>query len=661
MTTQSTLSIVSANKFMGFADGNIIRWCPTLNLLAVSMNKMSIWVYRLNGERIYSVNNKSPITSISFIKNGSCFCLSGVDGLIKIYDSNNGKLLKIIERTFNNIALINWNNHEIRYDGKFDNLFKVDILRNMPKLDSADEAVASEIEEINSNDLNYLVIVDSNSISVNFNNLLTVNDIPLPHQDAKFSKHLDNNDLFNQFFIIEIDQELQLVALKNKVGGSPALKKSFVDIIIKFCKLTSILNYIKTQISVLQTEIKPFFQLFDRYLANLSDSLTDSNDIMSLENYFLDLLLTNLIPVESKDFWLNQFGERGFKRLSKLGNTTYDTMKEIIFSHLVASIERLIIILNDLNGQSQWFSDSDSKFQFGLKVADIQELLEKSKQMLKVSYKFIWDINEEKNLFNNFINWIKVELIEKLSKEDDFQSFLNQQQPCSFKESDIIKYLNNSLFESKTWKFINPDLSANDFLKSSTASDVDIPTIFEELNSFFIESLLASFTDFFKSSFFFNESGTSLNISSQDSNSTLTSLSKDYGLITSLDSENSQLKLTRFLYENPSELVTSTIDMNNYVKLINFDFRSSQELVLLIKKNDEYGVVVASIEDLVQNGQSSLNFDQIKIVDTLHHSDLNLLNPKVLALNKEASVSYACILDANRQNYVVLNLGSQAT
>ena len=42
------------------------------------------------------------------------FCLSGTNNLIKIYDSNNGRLVKVLPQEFDGVEFVGWNGTEYR-------------------------------------------------------------------------------------------------------------------------------------------------------------------------------------------------------------------------------------------------------------------------------------------------------------------------------------------------------------------------------------------------------------------------------------------------------------------------------------------------------------------------------------------------------------------
>lgn len=93
MDNKNTPQILQVGKLIGIPDGNVLSCCPRMDLMAISMNKTSVWMFRFNGERVYSINNKARILELQWNSSGKFFAVSGTDNLIKIYETNTGALV----------------------------------------------------------------------------------------------------------------------------------------------------------------------------------------------------------------------------------------------------------------------------------------------------------------------------------------------------------------------------------------------------------------------------------------------------------------------------------------------------------------------------------------------------------------------------------------
>ncbi|KAI3404123.2 hypothetical protein KGF56_003023 [Candida oxycetoniae] len=410
----STISVIFNGKLPISNDVNsILTWCPKLNVIIKSMNKTSIWCYRLDGERLYSINNKAIIKNITFHEN--YFCLSGADSSVKVYDANDGALMTIIDHCFNDIQFLNWNSTEFVLEDA--------VLQGLPAIYHL------------SYKLEYLVINDANSLTINYNKLLNVSKATTFH----FQQQLKSG-LFHQVYL---DKDANLVSVDLNVS-SPKL---YTDSIIIMCHIMEYFGKTKIVVEELQNEIKPLLTSIDRYLSNLSEE-TGGNLIATLS----EILITNLIPESTKDFWLNQFGERGFKRLSKQLETVDEKVTKKIFRYLVSPMERVIVLINKLIGICKWND------VLGIDVSELFTFMNSCETQIKAYYKVIWDFKSQKEKFSELLSWWKT-IIDILEEKE---------WSISYSTSKLLEYIQSDMTKPELLKHFSYDLDILGFNKCNT-------------------------------------------------------------------------------------------------------------------------------------------------------------------------------------------------
>lgn len=497
------LRVLSENRFAGLPDGNILSWCPKMDLLAVSMNKTSIWVFRLNGNRVFSVNNHAAILDLQWNHSGKFFVVAGADSLMKVYDSNNGKLVNLLPtKPGRPITLTSWSYMDVGKSIGDDNddlshLFDVDLLKAMPRLSNEIDSVPENGSSVSKNSESQPMSVsvtnttdsdkfldcllaanDHNSLSMTFNNLFTVSDILLP-ENCRYLRHATPDSVFSQFFLVQCEDMLQLRELKILVD--PTVRRHLLEI-IKWCaQLVSIINHIRDQTTQVVAEATTFLVLLDRHLSNLKDVLYEDVDLTAsfptpgevedkILETLLDMLVTGLIPASLKDFWLNQFGERGLMKVSAVGNLAYDTARKTLFGQITLALEKVILLLSNLEA----VAIAENNFRhdtLGMSVDSIQKAILLAQNLAKQFYSFIWKVNQEQEAFNKFLNWCKVEVIEKLaSEENDPEAFFSLHPVMDFRATHIGEYLEEYLFGTALLEYL--DISA-DFDALVHASGLD--------------------------------------------------------------------------------------------------------------------------------------------------------------------------------------------
>lgn len=675
----SMLQWVSSNKFLGLADTNILEFCPTLNLLFVLMNKTSIWVYRLLGDRIYSINNKSPILLLLFSPLGLFFSVSGLDNTVKIYDSNTGSLLNTLSG-FNQVSITSWEGdvearlegdvnyggdngdvkfglslgssedkvltdagedfaRQLQFDGvtgdstenlrlnqleknvvttkalalsnqasKFDGLYAVDILKELPTLISFPSS------------LSFLTVIDSQKITFNFNNLLTLDSLDYSGTITNYV----SAGFFNQVFL---NSNYQLLFLKTELHLQD--KNYILKVIDLICKLFGYINHVGDQFEKIDNSISPFIKNLHRFISLLADEYQESANTESFyKKYFAKYIMTGLIDPTSKDFWLNQFGDRNYKNLIKLGNACYDNTRKIVYAEIIVSLERILVVSNEFLGLATWLINSDRKF--GLKLELIENLNQKVGKFLKTCYKFIWDLNKEQKLFNNFFDMAKHEFIDKLINEDDLESFLKIQ--ADFNYSDVLKYINSSLFRSVLFDYTDFDTSEYEVFKQRI-EDPDQPTIQRLFDS--VESCNNAIRDSFNK---FLPSIISLEVCLTLpiwEDITLTSF-KSYYIVVGWK-ETMRLMIIDKTYRVLKEI---EIKLNTPLHFV------LDKCVVTLLYEDK--IIQINLESVWLSDKTTFQLSD----STFSEIPTNLKTPKKIGLSDK----FGCALDGNRQNYNVFKI-----
>ncbi|KAM9922182.1 hypothetical protein OXX59_006008 [Metschnikowia pulcherrima] len=677
-----SFEILATHKIVGFPDGNIFSWCSQMDLLAVSMNQTSIWVFRLDGERVYAINNRAKILHLQWSLNGKFFALSGTDHQIKVYDSNNGKLVNSFATSADSpITLVSWTSinvpHSISPDNKpaaFQDLFKIDVLDDMPKLaneiDSSTDASGvantepetpyetASVTNTTENDatMDYLLVASGDShVSVTFNNLFTVSGIKLPGNDVRLLKHTVDNDFFSQSFLVQ-DSTAQLHLQKLHINVVGPRNRSFLFDSIRWAsQVISITNHISDQLGVLQAESKEFLSLYDRYISNYKDALfedvkmTEHPSGADLEEAIVadlgGMLLTGLIPSETTDFWLNQFGERGLMRLSASGNNVYDNVRKVMFTQLILGSEKLIVLLSHLESLSK-SADVMQEDNYGVTLTYVQKAVSLTQDLVKKIYEFIWRLNDEHEYFNQFLNWAKIEILEKLSKEDsDPDAFFEENPTMEFKTSSIMEYFSDFLFHSVLMRDLDLDGSGHEMLVKKTNPDTSIKAYIHELQ-ISLKSLLFDMEASFVSKICFDASKPLF---------TSTDGSR-------IDSEIFRAQKLISAVQDNKLCVVATGD-NIFRKELNFSHKIishklvNANTVLVLSEVDENTRKVELVDfgDVEVNSESS-NF---KVLKSLEFGPGGASKkPAYMTVNsiEEKATKMALILDESKKDYIIIRI-----
>lgn len=405
-------------KFMGSADGQVVAWCPTLHLLCVLMYRMLLWVYRPSGERIYSINNRLPIRQVRFLPDGLRFAVLGDDGKVKVYDLNTGALVRESAAALA-IESLDWNACDAAgTPNKFADLVDVDLLKELPLAGV----------ELHPKSLDYVVVTTAAGAEYTFNGLLQASFT----SSEPLARHVASSDIFKQYFVSKGNS---LIEMQTSLDDEN--RTHFKKVVTQVCRALALVDHINTTFEGLKADVDPFFAALDRYMGLLTD------EAGSVVQYCSAYVFTGLVDKKLKDFWLNQMGERGWKILHKTGTHCYDLLRRILFGQIIALLERLAIVVQNLQGLALWLEDSASPVQFGLSSEQLQTLLDATTRLLKETYQFIWALTAEQKLFDVWLEWIKNEFIDRLAKDDE-----PRQTPLAKSNYDVLKYVSEGMLSS---------------------------------------------------------------------------------------------------------------------------------------------------------------------------------------------------------------------
>ncbi|CAK9686326.1 unnamed protein product [Candida parapsilosis] len=398
------VSVVHVGQFPLKSDPkSILAWCPKMNLLLMTRDKNTLHCFRIRGEEIYFVNNGAEIKGITCHEKN--FCLSGADKTIKIYDSSDGKLIKTLDQKFADIEFIHWSSTNYQLKNK--------VLKSLP-------IIYNDI----SYNLDYLVINDEKSITFTINKVLNINIV------TKYQiRSQVQSALFEQKYL---DDSQRLISIEIPTKS----REAYADSMILLCQVIEYLERSKSTLSEIEKELKTFYVAINRYLSNLKTEI--KGDLLQDLG---DMLLTGTIPDNTKDFWVNQFGERGLKKMNKLLEIVFEECHKKIFQYWIAPMERVIALLDELNGITKW------KNPIELDEKDINKLTKECQAELKAYTQFIWDLKEEKEHYEEFFNWWKT-IVDK---------FADKEETNSYSTSKLLEFIHANLLQSKVLQYISTD------------------------------------------------------------------------------------------------------------------------------------------------------------------------------------------------------------
>ncbi|OUM53732.1 hypothetical protein BVG19_g3041 [[Candida] boidinii] len=493
----------------------IFSWCPTMDLITFVTTDSSIWVYRLDGQKVWSISVEgTEIERVTWRPDGKIMAAACVDGVVRLFDSNTGGLVSVLkteDAAKGNPENINWFSRNLNFQGlnKYGSLFKIDISKSLTKLSPLSskstqvaftaKIVNNEMIRCDNSILDFLVVCSETAvISTTLYGVFNIGEYVIPQLAHTYSLVLasgSSKSLESQFFLIEKEDGIFLSRVNSMYVSyfGPILP----EVTLNCSKLIGLLSYFQEALELLMQQAKPFTDYTTRILSLLESEIKEKNtettaknpadagtvndiSVSSKENNrgvanseengilntlddLCDLLLTGIISDATKIWITDYIGDRGLKRWSKLGKSCYDNFKKVLFYDLIPASEQLLVLLTNISGLADWKTKTAD---LSLDPENINNSIEIGKSILKELYHLLFLVNEEGNGFDSFIDWLTFILndITGNSNDDMVQS----------KTSDIIDYMTNGLLYSKLLKRLNN-------LKDSDTTSNNVFSMFKDL------------------------------------------------------------------------------------------------------------------------------------------------------------------------------------
>ncbi|GMM38415.1 hypothetical protein DASC09_057540 [Saccharomycopsis crataegensis] len=506
-------------------------WCPTMDLLAVISKDGSLWIYRADGQRIWSFPLRSFNAQVKtcWSRDGKFIVAASKTFGRRLFDVQLGKVIgnhQMInsEHPINelDVQAVNWvsnlgtnqDSNELGNNG-IQELLSVDVSKSLPKLPplpnlSLDHILRSKLASDSlyesSNSLNNFLVTgyENGSVSISLNSILNSKTVQWQQGSNVEFLQIESVDDLTVHYIISKAQKTEdksqyfILPLETSFSNNEYAK----EVIASSTRISFIVLYLLDIADNFESDCKAFVE-FHTKIVNVLDeeAAQESKNVAGGDNakfYYAtselyELLLTGMMSDSLKSWLENTLGKKNLKKWSKLGNTCVDQIKYKIFSSFIPAGQRLIISLSKLKSVVSWkesviINEQDKIHAFGLESKKIDDCIAQVKTIMREIYKFVADLNDEQKLFNCFINWLTT-IIESLS-DDDKKDLENDD--LYYSVTEISEYITNKLNSLDIFKYIEKsevNNKSNQLINSIKQIDSVCQHIFEEIKKNICDSI----------------------------------------------------------------------------------------------------------------------------------------------------------------------------
>lgn len=633
--------------------------CPSMALISFQLNDSVIWIYRHGNEKVWDIESSilksdTRFLDIAWKPDGKMFAIALEDGLIGLFDSMTGNMIRSLALTAQ-ISCLKWFKSSCRqtlranYNSVNGLLNSINIINSLPSMKISEANLDAQInqKELDDDEMNIDILLagtNDGKLSCVFSGIFIVDDLLL--EDIKGSEISDivaNQSLSNQYLLVNKGNNTTLWKLNTEF----ILKgREFTKILLICSNLLNIIDNFKTSIKQINSHYKPYIDYTIRIIELLRGEIKDdengkeniegkgSNNEMDFPKddnvvndsnnadpvYDLyDLLLTGSLSNATKKWLTDYLSDRGMKRWAKLGHTYFDNARSSIYNDLVSSLHHLIVYLTDLKGFSQWHPTGSS-----IPVLDIEECIKISQNVLKYSYKFMMQLNDDQRYFEQAIIWLSSILAEITADEK-----IN----ASFKTNDITKFL---MFISSKLNSIDHSDVTDGKLCNNDSKLSDFTQVLDTV----LNKLFLRIKDDIKSNFRLEASTLISENSTSDKFVTMKIHSEDMGYVYMLVGDHT-LNIKKFDTDT-LRVLSYTFQFNGHSKIVDMKMISNDKVLVLHVDTVHLYLLSYGNESLQEIGKYEFNCELGAEETGFQAGDL--------AVSEDQDCF--CVLDSSRKKYV---------
>ncbi|MCJ1311524.1 hypothetical protein MMC25_005196 [Agyrium rufum] len=483
----------------------LLTYCPTMDLIALVTADEQTQVFRLNGQRVFSVQKKSPslkISQLSWKPNGSLLAIAYDDLSVSLINSQTGKAVTEIHcssRSTSPICTLSWNTtftnlHAfqamlLKKDGQHkieEFLTKPEILGGLLPPNLPDEFGFLDVEHIlprlstlplggQEDDVFSLrtsldVVFHSSSQSAQH----SIDSLCVGFEEGSYYVSIHDCFEIGSFASAQVSKQTsssKVVAhashplssthallSKSTNGELEALHLVPLDLLLipetgkylsllaaKATQLQNLLRYLKEVQTHVFREFKTSQELPGRFMRNVSESLTEKTTFTWPQAAY-HLVVTGDCPPPVKEWLVDELGDRGHKRWEKAAITGYEGIRRLVHESLIPTLERFTTVVTRFRGLARFYESANP---LGLETEDLNDIVDTLSCLQVLAHTILKTTCRELRQFTAFSVWLKSEIeIQTIDPTDAAADELAVKDPM-LDYSEVLAYVEGPMLASR--------------------------------------------------------------------------------------------------------------------------------------------------------------------------------------------------------------------
>ncbi|CZT51391.1 related to cyclosome/APC subunit Cut20/Apc4 [Rhynchosporium secalis] len=523
--------ILSEKTLHHAADPRLITYCPSMDLLALVTTDQQVFIYRMNGQRVYGAIQKADklgVESIRWKPNGQLLAIAWSDGSVRLVSTESSKIVLQFSAGDNvgGVTCMGWamclihrsspssSKKRIESWGSFlamdgglsdekvpldlpQDLSLVDIEISLPKLSvlaaagnsddvfssrSSLDALFRPFDPKDNSSVNVMVVGTKEgnihlSIYDSFEIGSFVSPVIVDGSPCYLVRHASHQNVSTHALLMrpsKSDGSLYFVPMDLRFISASS---EYISLLAsRSTALNNLLRYIHQVQVLMVSEWKSTQDLPSRFLRNINETLAEKDSNRDIVQALYHSVATGHTFPAVREWLVDELSERGHKRWDKAVTAGLENLRRLVHENMLPALERCSIILSRFLGIVK-FQGSNSSM--GFTTQQINLIMDTVACLHLVSSKILIQVVDELELFSSFSAWIRHE-IDRLASESSSTN-VEAEKESSLDHSKVLLYLQTVMTSSPLATFFGEAPSVGEGEQSWNHSMHDLP-MFELLD-----------------------------------------------------------------------------------------------------------------------------------------------------------------------------------
>ncbi|KAE9379056.1 hypothetical protein N431DRAFT_363885 [Stipitochalara longipes BDJ] len=509
MERPSVLQTVGEKALHQTADPDLITYCPSMDLVALVTIDQQVFIYRLNGQRVYGATQKTGNLRVDRIRwkpNGQLLAIAWSDGSVRLVGAESSKIVhqftagdmasgvtcmdwvtNLTNKSASSISggkdLGSWDTF-LMGDGILSDekspldlprdLSLIDIETSLPKLSvlaaagSSDDVFSSRqsldaifrpFDPKDNAAVDVMVVgTREGTIHLSIYDSFVIGSFPSPvvvdHIPAHLARHASHEKYSTHSLLMRSAASDHLFLVPMDLRFISASSQYLSLLASRSTAFQNLLRYIHQVQLLMVSEWKASQELPSRFLRNINETLGEKDNGDIVQALYHSVATGHTFP-SVREWLVDELSERGHKRWDKAVTTGLENLRRLVHENMLPALDRCSVILSRFAGIAKFQGSNET---VGFSIQQINLIMDTVACLHLISSKILVQVVDELDLFAAFSSWVRYEIDRLASDSSASPDDDKVEKEASIDHSKVLLYLQTAMTNSPLAMYFDDSL-----------------------------------------------------------------------------------------------------------------------------------------------------------------------------------------------------------